>query len=171
MLTALVCLSAWAVAAASPPSSGVPPTILFDGNALAESRARAATDLAGAIAAAIQQLLAAADAKLSAGPFTVLNKTIVPPTGDVHDYLSTQSYGWPCTATCTPTVLNYTGAGSCARWCYGSNGCNWSWVGQVEPGEPPEYPCNRSTGLPWVSHSGFAGPQVELNNRRQADGM
>ncbi len=45
--------------------------------------------------AAYQQLLGEGDALLSMNPDPVVNKTIVPPSGDSHDYLSYAPYRWP----------------------------------------------------------------------------
>jgi hypothetical protein len=159
-----------AAAPATTTSRPPPATIIWDGAGLVAQRTRA---LAGdmSLAKAIAVLAAAADEKLGVGPFTVLNKTIVPPTGDMHDYLSTESYGWPCTQKCDATVLAYDHAADCSEWCYGSYNCNWTHIKLMAPGEPPMDHCNVSTGVPWVSHSGFSSPQVLQNNRKQADGM
>jgi hypothetical protein len=35
------------------------------------------------------------DAALSAGPFSVMNKTLTPPSGDKHDFLRMPTYAWP----------------------------------------------------------------------------
>lgn len=45
--------------------------------------------------AAYQNLIKSADKSLSDGPFTVMNKTQVPPSGDKHDYMSIAPYFWP----------------------------------------------------------------------------
>jgi hypothetical protein len=44
---------------------------------------------------ALDQLKRDADAALSAGPFSVVNKDVVPPSGDTHDYMSLAPYWWP----------------------------------------------------------------------------
>jgi len=51
-------------------------------------------------------LVGEADAALGAGPFSVMNKTIVPPSGDKHDYMSRGRYWWrhPNTANGLPYV-------------------------------------------------------------------
>jgi len=45
--------------------------------------------------AAYQNLILVADKSLSEGPYTVMNKTQVPPSGDKHDYMSIAPYFWP----------------------------------------------------------------------------
>jgi hypothetical protein len=45
--------------------------------------------------AAYQDLIRSADKSLSAGPFSVMNKTQDPPSGDKHDYMSLAPYFWP----------------------------------------------------------------------------
>lgn len=42
-----------------------------------------------------QHLSAAGDAALQAGPFTVMDKTLVAPSGDKHDFLRMPTYAWP----------------------------------------------------------------------------
>ena len=42
-----------------------------------------------------QQLLEEAEAALQAGPFSVLQKSQIPPSGDKHDYMSVGPYWWP----------------------------------------------------------------------------
>ncbi|MGV3589470.1 MAG: alginate lyase family protein [Adhaeribacter sp.] len=44
---------------------------------------------------AYQKLITEADKALQAGPFTVMHKQIVPPSGDKHDYMSVGPYWWP----------------------------------------------------------------------------
>ena len=46
---------------------------------------------------AFEKLLAEADAALEVGPFSVTNKTMPPPSGDLHDYMSFGPYWWPDT--------------------------------------------------------------------------
>lgn len=45
--------------------------------------------------AAAARLKTAADAAMTAGPFSVMDKTLVPPSGDKHDYMSLGPYWWP----------------------------------------------------------------------------
>ena len=42
-----------------------------------------------------KKLLSSADQALKEGPFSVVNKTQAPPSGDKHDYLSLGPYWWP----------------------------------------------------------------------------
>jgi len=44
---------------------------------------------------ALDRLRELADAALNAGPFSVMDKTLVPPSGDKHDYVSHGPYWWP----------------------------------------------------------------------------
>jgi hypothetical protein len=48
-----------------------------------------------AAGAAVVPLRAAADQALGRGPFSVMAKKLVPPSGDKHDYLSVAPYFWP----------------------------------------------------------------------------
>ncbi len=54
---------------------------------------------------AYRQLIHAADAALGNAPFSVMQKTTLPPSRDPHDYLSIAPYWWPNTAT--PNGLPY----------------------------------------------------------------
>lgn len=45
--------------------------------------------------AAFEVLREEAKQALTAGPFSVMNKTLVPPSGDKHDYMSLAPYFWP----------------------------------------------------------------------------
>ncbi len=47
------------------------------------------------LATARGALLAEAGRALRAGPFSVMDKKLVPPSGDKHDYMSTGPYWWP----------------------------------------------------------------------------
>ena len=71
----------------------VPHTVVLDGKQLLHTKLAV---LAGAPAprAALHDLLTAADADLTAGPWTVTAKTQLPPSGDKHDYLSLAPYWW-----------------------------------------------------------------------------
>lgn len=48
-----------------------------------------------AIQPALDALLHEAASALEAGPFSVMDKSIVPPSGDKHDYMSVGPYWWP----------------------------------------------------------------------------
>ncbi|MDF7807854.1 alginate lyase family protein [Pontiellaceae bacterium B12219] len=71
-----------------------PATLLMDGDVLAQSKERI---LAGdaEILPAFSNLVEQAEAALFSGPFSVMNKTRVPPSGDKHDYMSFSRYWWP----------------------------------------------------------------------------
>jgi len=43
----------------------------------------------------LKKLLREADRALGAGPFSVMQKKMVPPSGDKHDYMSVGPYWWP----------------------------------------------------------------------------
>lgn len=43
----------------------------------------------------LKQLMDQADEKLTSGPFSVVNKSQIPPSGDMHDYISMGTYWWP----------------------------------------------------------------------------
>src|SRR6266498_3233795 len=79
------------LAVAAPP---VPKTIVLDGARLATIRQQVTTAPTAAQAAALRSLTGAADKALTAGPWSVLDKTsTVSP--DKHDYYSLATYFWP----------------------------------------------------------------------------
>lgn len=45
--------------------------------------------------AALQQLVRDADAVVTQGPYSVMDKTLTPPSGDKHDFYSIGPYWWP----------------------------------------------------------------------------
>jgi hypothetical protein len=47
------------------------------------------------VAALIGRLVTCADAMLELGPYSVMDKSIIPPSGDKHDYISQGPYWWP----------------------------------------------------------------------------
>lgn len=47
------------------------------------------------LVSALSHLIKQAEAALHAGPFTVMKKTVTPPSGDKHDYMSIGPYWWP----------------------------------------------------------------------------
>jgi hypothetical protein len=67
---------------------------LRNGAHLAESRRRV-RDGDPALAAAVAELTELADRALAAGPFSVVDKDVMPPSGDKHDYMSQAPYWWP----------------------------------------------------------------------------
>ncbi|MEI8206297.1 MAG: alginate lyase family protein [Kiritimatiellales bacterium] len=76
------------------PAPEIPPTLLMDGRRLVASKQRI---LAGAAALqpAYSNLLKDAEKAMAEGPFSVMNKHTVPPSGDKHDYTSLARYWWP----------------------------------------------------------------------------
>ncbi len=48
-----------------------------------------------ALSAAMERLRGEADLALQAGPLSVMDKSIIPPNGDKHDYMSLATYWWP----------------------------------------------------------------------------
>jgi hypothetical protein len=73
-----------------------PRTILARPELLLESR-RLVDESNIYIMPAYRALIASADSALKAGPFSVMQKETVPPSGDKHDYLSMAPYWWPDT--------------------------------------------------------------------------
>lgn len=63
----------------------------WDASLLATAKSRLETDLAGPA----EQLRREAEDALEAGPFSVVDKEILPPSGDPHDYHSRAGYYWP----------------------------------------------------------------------------
>jgi hypothetical protein len=70
-----------------------PKTVVLDGEKLADARRRLATD--ATLKATLARLTALADAALTAGPWSVMDKTANPPSGNKHDYYSLARYYWP----------------------------------------------------------------------------
>ncbi|MFP4500987.1 MAG: alginate lyase family protein [Candidatus Hydrogenedentota bacterium] len=91
---AMMIVSMSLVAQADVPDTGEPHVFLADAEQLMEVRARVA---AGdpALQPAMDKLLADAKEALEAGPFTVVEKPMTPPSGDKHDYMSVGPYWWP----------------------------------------------------------------------------
>jgi hypothetical protein len=88
----------------SPRGVGAPRVFLLDASHLSDVRERIHLQSGGlsppergdrGLAAAWAALRADADEALSPGPFSVTDKSIVPPSGDKHDYLSQAPYWWP----------------------------------------------------------------------------
>ena len=89
LLAATVAANAGAAPAATPPR-----VFVLDAKALAANRARVAAGDKD-LAAAVEALRKQADKALKAGPFSVMDKKDVPPSGDKHDYTSLAPYYWP----------------------------------------------------------------------------
>jgi hypothetical protein len=60
--------------------------------ARAKQKARAGEDAAKEV---VDDIRKDADKALSAGPFSVVDKSAMPPSGDKHDYMSLSPYWWP----------------------------------------------------------------------------
>ena len=72
----------------------IPGTLLMDGAVLLKtSQSLAAGNIQ--LKPALDQLIKDADAALELGPFSVMDKTKLPPSGDKHDYASYARYWWP----------------------------------------------------------------------------
>jgi hypothetical protein len=77
-----------------PPALPLPHTFLFAPEALAKHKARWLSDR-GHPEPALARLFADAAKALAQPPFSVTEKSVVPPSGDKHDYLSLAPYAWP----------------------------------------------------------------------------
>jgi hypothetical protein len=91
---ALIGSCAMGASAAQSRSDAAPRVFRLDGKHLAETKRRlAAGDQI--LSAALSRLEADARAALKAGPFSVVDKNVLPPGGDKHDYMSQAPYFWP----------------------------------------------------------------------------
>ena len=151
-----------------------PLTSLMDGRALLKARNAAKNGTAPAYAALVAELTALADRQLTTGPFSVTNGTFLPPTGDMHDYLSVAGYTWPPNTTCNASLLKQMGVASCDRWCgepswdptwenSTTRDCNWTLAALKYPGEP--------TGDRWYPHSGYNGELWSRVDRVELEGL
>ncbi|MEY9965160.1 hypothetical protein ABIA33_003202 [Streptacidiphilus sp. MAP12-16] len=102
LLAAGVISTATAGAASTPPPGAVPQTVVLDGVQLAATRAKLTAGQSDLVAE-LKLLTARADSALTAGPWSVMDKTRTPPSGSKHDYLSQAPYWWP---TKSPTSSN-----------------------------------------------------------------
>ncbi|MFL5562085.1 MAG: hypothetical protein ACJ79K_11465 [Gemmatimonadaceae bacterium] len=81
--------------AAGTTSEAVAPTlILARGEALLATKQRLAAGDA-TLRPAFDALILAADSAMTAGPWSVMQKKKVPPSGDKHDFMSLAPYWWP----------------------------------------------------------------------------
>lgn len=89
-------LPAAAAAAAEPAAAAAPPAtlLLLDAARLADVRARVQRQDA-ALAPALAALEQEAKAALAMAPVSVMDKGVLPPSGDKHDYMSQAPYWWP----------------------------------------------------------------------------
>jgi hypothetical protein len=89
LLFVLFFVSSAAIAAEEPPR-----VFVLDGKTLLDNRQRVRSGDVK-LRAALDRLIEDADAKLSVGPFSVMDKVEPPPSGDKHDYQSLGPYWWP----------------------------------------------------------------------------
>ena len=89
----LIALSLILTTLASGAQAACPTTLLWRPEALAAQKARIATAPGGVPAYAA--LLRDADKAMTQGPWSVVDKTKTPPSGDKHDYMSIAPYFWP----------------------------------------------------------------------------
>ena len=89
-----LCLLAAAVKGAAVPAPEPPRVFLVNRKALAETRRRVAAGDKG-LEPAVERLRRDADRQLELGPWSVMDKKVVPPSGDKHDYMSVGPYWWP----------------------------------------------------------------------------
>ena len=73
----------------------VPKTVVLDGATIAATRARLAAGGSARLKSELAVLTASADAELTQGPWSVMDKKQTPPSGSKHDYLSEAPYWWP----------------------------------------------------------------------------
>jgi len=96
-LAGIVALAACLLAAgrlATASAADPPRVFLIDPEGLVATRGRVAAGDA-ALTPAVERLRKEAAAALGAGPFSVVEKDMVPPSGDKHDYMSIGPYWWP----------------------------------------------------------------------------
>src|SRR5215470_4681354 len=81
----IACL-AFLLGAGQGAATGVPPS---------QSDRKASPSRPNLPSPALDALFAEADRALRSGPFSVMDKELVPPSGDKHDYMSIGPYWWP----------------------------------------------------------------------------
>src|SRR5690349_9166948 len=85
-----VCVLTLAIVAQADP----PRVFLLDGDRIEKSRELLKSGDAS-LKPALDKLKHDADAAMSVGPFSVVDKKVAPPSGDKHDYMSQAPYFWP----------------------------------------------------------------------------
>ncbi|KAL7931467.1 chondroitin AC/alginate lyase [Trichoderma chlorosporum] len=87
------------MAMATPPQRESPSpklkTIILDGGRLIEARSILKNGNDAVLQKSLQVLTSKAEAWLTQGPWSVMEKTKAPPSGDMHDYTSQAPYWWP----------------------------------------------------------------------------
>jgi hypothetical protein len=94
----LLILLTVALLSAKTQSQSLPSEVLLNKNKLLEAKQKIAVGDA-TYAKAYNVLIKMADKALGKGPYSVVNKTKLPPSGDKHDYVSLAPYYWPNTKT------------------------------------------------------------------------
>src|SRR5258707_12377021 len=79
---------------------------LWDFAGLLRIRGQAAS---GALKPAYDAVIAQGEAAMTVGPFSVMNKTTTPPSGDKHDYMGMARYFWPDPANPTGPYISKDG--------------------------------------------------------------
>jgi hypothetical protein len=104
LLGVAFCLAAWQpLWSQKPPADPGPRVFLLDRKTLLDLKQHYTPHANNDLAAAI---LNAADRAMKEGPFSVIDKETIPPSGDKHDYMSMGTYWWsnPKTANGLPYV-------------------------------------------------------------------
>jgi hypothetical protein len=161
-------------------------TLLWDGEFLLRTRVAARNSANAATVAAVTALHSVATSHLRDGPFSVLDKGFLPPSGDKRDFMTLSAYYWPCNETCNKTLAP---DGDCSRFCGGANNyCNYtaipsgcpnskSWCNNGSHVYSPNSgkggdcscsACNHATGLPWSAHDGYNWPHA-TDDRGEVD--
>jgi hypothetical protein len=99
MKQSIACWTAWtlliaATTAAVGADTTFPRVFCLPPQALAQAKARAAAK-DEALTPALEKLRKDAKSALKAGPFSVVDNDLVPPSGDKHDYISFGPCWWP----------------------------------------------------------------------------
>lgn len=89
----LLALSGYTVCAAQN-QGGLPIVFSLDAKTLAANKTKIKSD-DPSVLPAYKELIKEADKALRFGPVSVMEKNIIPPSGDKHDYMSLAPYHWP----------------------------------------------------------------------------
>jgi len=93
LLGVAFCLAAWQPLWSQKPAADPGPRVfLLDQKTLRDEKQHYSPHANNDLAAAI---LKAADRAMKEGPFSVIDKETIPPSGDKHDYMSMGTYWWP----------------------------------------------------------------------------
>ncbi len=93
-LATLILVMSVTITFASPEALQKPRTFVFDSEALAANKASLAMD-GFPLQPAIEKLIGQAEKALLQEPVSVVEKEVLPPSGDRHDYMSIALYAWP----------------------------------------------------------------------------